>query len=47
MMIEIGYMGGGRPWPVADVGGTVDHVPLNVTKKSNYMNILVIYKILK
>lgn len=46
-MIEIGYMGGGRPWPVADVGGTVDHVPFNVTKKSNYMNILVIYKILK
>lgn len=37
---------GGQPWPVADVGGTVDHVSFNITKKSNYLNILVIYKIL-
>lgn len=33
MMIEVG---------IAGVGGTVDHIPFNITKKLSHMNILLI-----
>lgn len=39
VMIEIGYM---AEWPVAGIGGTIDHIPFNITKILSDMNILLI-----